>query len=219
MFSSPKRKEIDHRTIKLLVGLIAISLASVTSYFSETPLQSISAAYHEGRWPRDIFVGFLYAIAAFLFAYNGYSKPEMIWSKVGAFAALGIAMFPCGCDHRAEIIQGVHAVSAAIMFLVLTVFCWEFFRRARDKKETKANWRSYIYAACGIVLLVSNVVLAIDGLSHGVLSSKMDRLVFYGEFAGLFAFGISWLTASRVLPFITSKSERFSPFNGGATEP
>ena len=31
--------------------------------------------------------------------------------------------------------------------------------------------------------------------------------------AGLIAFGISWLTASRILPVITSKEERFSPLS------
>ena len=35
--------------------------------------------------------------------------------------------------------------------------------------------------------------------------------MFYGEAAGLFAFGISWLTASRTVPGLTHPEERFSP--------
>ena len=35
-----------------------------------------------------------------------------------------------------------------------------------------------------------------------------EVLVFWGETVGLVSFGISWLTASRVLPLITLPSER-----------
>ena len=82
MSSTPNRVEIDHHTIKLIIGGIAISLALLTSVFSETPLQSISASYHEDGWSRNIFVGFLFAISAFLFAYNGVSTREKVLSKM-----------------------------------------------------------------------------------------------------------------------------------------
>ena len=90
-------REIDHRTLKLIVGVVAWSLAGLTSVFSPEPLDSISAAYHAGGWSQTIFIGFLFAIAAFLLAYNGYSKHEMVASKVAAVAGLGVALFPCGC--------------------------------------------------------------------------------------------------------------------------
>jgi len=89
MVSSPKKKEIDERTIKLLVGLIALSLATLTNWFAKDPLTSISTSYYEGGWSQSIFVGFLFAISAFLLAYNGESKREMVLSKVAAVAALG----------------------------------------------------------------------------------------------------------------------------------
>ena len=37
----------------------------------------------------------------------------------------------------------------------------------------------------------------------------MPRLAFYAERTALIAFGVSWLIASRVLPFITREDERF----------
>ena len=86
MFSIPERYEIDHHTIKLIVGLIAVSLATLTSIFAGGTIASISASYHVGGWSRDIFVGFLFAIAAFLLAYNGNSRPEMLLSKLAAIA-------------------------------------------------------------------------------------------------------------------------------------
>ena len=59
--------------------------------------------------------------------------------------------------------------------------------------------------------LFAIATLAIDHFSGRALSDGFARLVFYGEAVGLSAFGISWLTASRTLPLLTDKSERFSP--------
>ncbi len=212
MFSSPKRPEIDHRTIKLIVGLIALTLAGLTSFFAQTTLSSISVAYYEVGWSRNIFVGFLFAIAAFLLAYNGQSTWEMVLGKLAACAALGVAMFPCRCGDRPEIIPGVHAVSAAVMFAILAFFCYGFFERARSKGHLQARLRSYIYAACGVTIVAAILVLALDHLLHGRISAEIYRFTFYGERAALIAFGVSWLTASRVLPVITSREERFSLF-------
>jgi hypothetical protein len=213
MIASPMRQEIDHRTIKLIVGLIAIFLANLTSFFSKTVITSISASYYEGGWSQNIFVGFLFAISAFLLAYNGQSTREMLLSKIAAIAAFGVAMFPCKCGTHTEILPYVHGTSAAVMFLILACFCYIFFKRARDKGHAQANLRSYIYAICGIIIVLSILIIAIDNFTGGVISAKVARLTFYGERAGLIAFGVSWLTASRVLPVITRPDERFSLFS------
>ena len=212
MLAQPRRQEIDHHTMKLLVGIIALSLANLTSFFADSPISSISASYHEGGWAQNFFVGFLFAIAAFLLAYNGYSRAEMLASKVAALAALGVALFPCECDGQPEIIPYVHALSAAAMFLVLAYFCYGFYQRARDKGHAQAKARAAIYAVCGAVMIVCIAVLAFDQLSGGLLREKIARLTFYGERAALMAFGISWLTASRILPVLTRPEERLSPF-------
>ena len=213
MFASPTRPEIDHRTIKLIVGLIALTLASLTSFFAQSSISSISASYYEGGWSLNIFVGFLFAIAAFLLAYNGQSTREMVLSKVAACAALGVAMFPCQCGDHPEIIPDVHGISAAVMFLILAYFCYGFLARAREKGHSQAMVRSYIYGICGLTIVLAILTLAFDHFSNGMLSAKIPRLTFYGERAALIAFGVSWLTASRTLPVITSKAERFSPFS------
>ena len=73
MLAAPTRQEIDPRTLKLIVGLVAASLAGLTNVFAESPIASISASYYEAGWSQSIFIGFLFAIAAFLLAYNGLS--------------------------------------------------------------------------------------------------------------------------------------------------
>jgi hypothetical protein len=218
LLPNPKKEEIDHRTLKLLVGLIALTLGNLTSFFAESKITSISASYYEGGWSQSILVGFLFAIAAFLLAYNGLSRSEMLMSKFAAVAALGVALFPCGCNGHAEIIPYVHFGSAAVMFLILAYFCYVFYKRARAKGHTEANRRAFIYVLCGIVIIASILIMVFDKATGGVLSSRILRLVFYCERAGLVAFGISWLTASRVLPVLTRSDERFSPLGTGATQ-
>lgn len=214
MLPSPKRKEIDEHTGKLIVGLIAIFLASFTSFLSgDVAINSISQSYHVGGWARDIFVGSLFAITAFLLSYNGNSKAQMVSSKIAALAAMGVAMFPCECEIYEEIIPNVHDISAAVMFLVLAFFCYTFYCRARDKAHPQAKIRAYIYVACGLTIVASILILAFDHLSGDLISSSIIRLTFYGERAGLVAFGIAWLTASRALPLITTKEERLLPFS------
>jgi hypothetical protein len=211
MLPAPKRQEIDHRTIKLIVGLIATSLAPLTSYFANTTITSVSAAYYEGGWSASIFIGFLFAIAAFLLAYNGTSRGDMLLSKVASIAGVCIALFPCGCGGHAELVPYVHAASAATMFLILAYFCLGFLRRARAKGHAQAMARAAIYALCGSAILLAILMMGFDWLSSGVLNNRMPRFTFYGESTGLIAFGVSWLTASRALPLITREDERFSP--------
>ena len=215
---TPQREEIDHRTIKLLVGVIALTLSSVTSFFAGTPISSISASYHAGGWAQSFFVGFLFAIAAFLLAYNGLSFREMVMSKIAALAAVGVALFPCRCDQQTEVLPYVHAAAVTTMFVMLAGFCYVFFKRARQKGYPQANMRAAICVLCGAAIVSAMLLLAIDALTGGTVKAALTslglngaRLTFYVEHTALIAFGISWLTASRVLPVITRPDERFSP--------
>jgi hypothetical protein len=212
MFSAPRRLEIDHRTIKLIVGLVALSMAWLTNRFATAPLTSISAAYWEDTHSRTVFVGFLFAIGAFLLAYNGRSRTQMIAGKVAALAGLCVAWFPCECDCHDVRIRYVHFPAAAAMFLILAFFCYDFYRRARGKGHAQATVRAFFYAASGVAILASIAVLATDALLGHPLLRQVPRLVFYGERTGLVAFGFSWLIASRALPIVTRPDERFVPF-------
>lgn len=203
-----RRTEIDHRTMKLIVGLMALSLASLTSYFASNPITSISASYYESGWSSNIFVGFLFAIGSFLFAYNGYTAAQMVASKIAAVAALCIALFPCACDTHIPAVPHVHSIAAAVMFGILAFFCWVFFQRARGKGSVQAKSRAGIYALCGLAIVASILVLLFDNLSGGSISAKFVRLTYYGEKIALIAFSVSWLTASHYLPFLSTAAER-----------
>ena len=205
--------EINYHILKFIVGLVAILLAFLTSELSQSPLTSISASYWDpGHWPRNIFVGFLFAISAFLFAYNGYNILEKYLSKLAALAALGVAMFPCACSGNLEIIPKVHYVSAAIMFGVLLVFSYFFYKRASKKETPEAKVRSIIYLICAFAILAAMLGMLVDFVSNESLTNAFPRFTFYAEMTGLVAFGIAWLIASRVIPYVTGKNERLSLF-------
>lgn len=221
MLAKPEFPEIDHRTMKLIVGLIALLLPILTNYFAsvmeDSSLTSISESYWVGGWAQSIFVGFLFAIASFLIAYNGESRPEMLFSKAAAFAALGVALFPCGCGGEPQIIPGLHYTAAGIMFAVLTYFCFLFLIRARKKGHAQAKVRAAIYGLCGIVIALCILALGYNGITDESLTKRFESFVFWGETGGLLSFGISWLTASHIFPLINRPDERFRPFAGSTT--
>lgn len=212
VLTKPQFAEIDECTMKLIVGAIALSLPIITNVLASLvsmPLPSISDSYWRGGWPQTIFVGFLFAIASFLIAYNGKSKSELVLSKVAATAALGVAMFPCGCNGNPQIIPGLHYASAGVMFAVLTYFCYLFLGRALEKGHPEAKFRAAIYAACGIGILICSLALAYNGITQNSLISYSPNFVFWGEAGVLWSFGVSWLTASHVLPILNRADERF----------
>lgn len=208
-----KVNEIDHRTMKLLVGVIALGLAWATNSLAGGNLTSISESYYAGDWPRGIFIGSLFSIASFLVAYNGQSTPEMILSKVAAIAAIGVALFPCGCNGHEEIMDGVHGGSAAVMFFVLTGLCWIFYQRASRKEGKMAKFRAFIYLLCGATMLGSVLVLFLATKHPNLFSAHRPDIIFWGERLGLTAFGIAWLTASHLLPLI----DVWKPIQRGAS--
>ena len=52
----------------------------------------------------------------------------------------------------------------------------------------EANRRACVYVGCGVAIILSMLTIAFDKLSGGILSSKIPRLIFYGEATGLVAF-------------------------------
>jgi len=216
MFSGFFRSEINEHAAKLIIGMIAISLAIIEYILTGGSIDSISESYFKGDWPRNIFVGFLFVIAAFMFTYNGkepYQMAQILLSKVAALAALGVALFPCACNRDPGEISfdHIHGSSAAVLFIILAIFCRFFYLRAKNKehKYKEAKIRAAIYKYCGIAIVLSIGILALDYFSEGAISSKIHNLTFIFEYVALASFGFAWLTASRFFRYITNEKERY----------
>ncbi|PQO94894.1 hypothetical protein C5614_20195 [Massilia phosphatilytica] len=218
-----ERPEIDPQTLKFIIGSIAVLLPFVLSALNGGQLRSLSDSFYfvgspdiiYGPWSRTIFVGCLYAIGAFLITYNGQIALEMGLSKVAAIAAILVAMFPCNCSGHDEIIEHVHYVAAAILYLILGMFCLIFYFRARDKRRrtqhVEPKYRQWIYATCLVALWGAMAFLVFNAV---VRDTRVTNPVFWGESIGLVAFGVAWLTASHVVPVINHPSERHHLIDG-----
>ncbi|WP_406827672.1 DUF998 domain-containing protein [Microbulbifer sp. ARAS458-1] len=217
MDRKPLDTEIDHHTAKFIVGFIALSLAIFTDLLTPgVSIRSISLSYHLTDNARNVFVGSLCVISAFLWSYNGYSLFQAVLSKFAAIAVASVAFSPCDCftgrfddgvTREATMTGVVHTISAISMFIILAIFCWLFYLRAKEKNSKEAKARGLIYRVCASVMVGAMAVQLLDILGVD-FSGITQRLTYYVEATGLFAFGVAWLTASRMLPFITNEDER-----------
>src|SRR5215467_12937467 len=83
--------------IRLLVGLITLTfpwIIWIASSFSR--LTSISGSYYTSA--RNLFVGLLFVLGAFLFVYKGRGRSQPWVAKLGALAPVVAALFPTNCD-------------------------------------------------------------------------------------------------------------------------
>jgi hypothetical protein len=213
-----RRPEINQRTMKFIVGAIAIGLPIAIALLTGMAVGSISESYWYGdpslpMTARSVFVGCLFAIASFLFAYNGEDSKETLPSKIAGFSALGVALDPCDCDKHAHALSGFHFAFAAAMFGILAWFCWHFRQRALAKLlkdgNSKAGRRANIYLTCFVAMMIAILVMGVRLAKRDWFGDWPD-VIFCMEALGLFAFGLSWSTASLVWPFITERQERHS---------
>lgn len=225
--------QIDQRTIKFLVGVIATSLGLLT-YICAPAITSISASFYVYKngghpWATTVFIGFLFAITALMLGYNGERRIEAILCRIAAGAVACVTLFPGKCADECmkvpipvqcrpetvrywpELVSGVHGAAAVIMFLILAWFCYTFFIRAWRKGHPRAQARAAVYALCGVAITASMAMQALDTLLGRPAGNHLlfpKNLVFVGETTGLLSFGISWLLASHVFPVLVLPSER-----------
>ena len=75
----PRHRVINENAIKFLIGASAFALPAIELWLAtgrSDPFESLSASYAFNPWARDVFVGMLFAIGAFMATYNG-CRPSM----------------------------------------------------------------------------------------------------------------------------------------------
>lgn len=119
----------DHIAIRRFIGLIAIFLPLVVYVAAGGFPDSISASYHTPTnfpflpyfpSPRDIFVGSLFVIGAFLISYKGHenNKPaEPAWHKLGSKVA---AFRKRVRNHEEDLVSTAGGIAAWIVALFPT---------------------------------------------------------------------------------------------------
>mgnify|MGYP000871688081 CR=1 FL=1 len=210
---APEHQEVDEQFLKLTIGATAIALPFVALALSAWPLHSISASYYEGEWARNFLVGALVAISALLLSYDGHTNAQLLLAKAAALAAPGIAFFPCQCATHHPVVPYVHEVCAAIMFSILACFCHIFWKRALGKGHKEAMRRVVIYRLCFTIIIVAMGGVVLDAVLQHRWSEAGRSYLFWCEAFGLWAFGLSWLTASKWITWTADGKEEFKLFS------
>jgi len=185
------------------MGFIALALPWIVCLIASEPLFSISHSYYSEA--RDVFVGLMSVVAAFLLAYQGHSFVQACFAKLASFAALGVAWFPTacvGCDN--SLVANTHNISAIVLFSVLAYFCLGPFRQQTKGGSAKAALRSKIYLCCGVLMVLS--MLSILFIPEELQLEY--EVVFWAEAIALTAFGTAWVVAGKYFPFLTDPEER-----------
>ncbi len=222
----------SYLTLRKGIGYLGTALPFILGFggmlLPEPGLRSsISAYYHTGMG--DVFVGTIFVIGIFLFAYKGYEPIDDRAGDFACFCAIGLALFytfpdavepswaaclardldlqkPSGLEN---IIAGAHGVFAAGFFLTLAYFSLCLFTKSDpDKKPSQEKLqRNIVYRVCGYVMLLAIVLIALGGLilylkllpDPTVCLVKSLDPLFWLESIAIVAFGVSWLVKGEAI--------------------
>lgn len=205
----------DYKTLRFSVGVIAFTLPIVVVVIAGADLGSISMAYHTQS--RNIFVGLLFIVGAFLWAYRGHYMYEVWLARTASVCAFLTALAPTYCVdingsnfcNASTIQQGeIHNVSAAVLFLMLTIFCWGPFRAKAAEKTGRAVMRKWIYIICGALMLAALCAIAVAFVWKEQFAA--GQLIFFAEWIALWAFGTAWITAGQYFSALTNENEAWN---------
>jgi hypothetical protein len=235
--SSGDKSNARHRQLIGYIGLALPWLLILFVIWRDGPtvwkgLDSVSAYYYTGA--NALFVGMLFVLALFLWAYEGYENRLQKWdqrfARLAALGAFCVAMFPTKAPTIAGIasvawwdswVGYIHFAGAFALFGSFAVFCLWLFRateqsiaksalernRAPNPDQDK-KLRNKFYLFCGIVI-VSCLIWAGFALAH-------DKSIFWPEAIALSFFAASWLVKGRVLRSIEEQLpepvRKFLPF-------
>ncbi len=182
---------------------------------------SLSSYYHSPMG--DLFVAVLSITGFLLILYRAgeHRTPDFWFSLVAGIAVLGVVFFPTwrpglppgaplcgdtpqppGCSSVEQFLHEgptavIHAVCAVVFILSLAVIAGLFARESRRLAKAKPHLAkdASVQWACAVVILAA-VMWVAAGSWLDLTVWKITPL-YAGEVASVWAFGISWLLASR----------------------
>lgn len=194
---------ISYYALRILIGATGILLPLlliIGNLIANNTLQiefSVSDYYDNGT-AGDILVGILFVLGFFLMTYKGYNAIDSRTANFGCVFALGVALCPTTSSNHT--IHILHFVFAILLFSVFIFFSIYLFRKTDPDKEftkQKGN-RNKVYLACGIIMILCIVGIAISMIWLTQLSATY-HLVFWFESIALISFGVSWVTKAEFL--------------------
>ena len=203
--------ETTGKKIIFLIGLLAFLLPSLIYGISVIQGYVIQSSLSHNYFSnlREIFTGILFSIGLMMICYSTIPDSfdpkeikknlrEKIYARVAAVCSILIALFPTsphkGNSYPRDIQQYtlngdyncvnnfIHTGSALLLFVILSLFCFDIFTKAEGKHNSK-------YIFLGVLIWIGILIAGLIKTTHAVL---------IGETIALFAFGISWMIRGKV---------------------
>ena len=202
--------------------LLPVVLIVGDAAFTSTSLSdSVSDFYYSPM--RNVFVGSLCVLGAFLLFYDvGVLADRWITNVAGA-GILGVAFSPATPEiahptTTQQVIGDLHVFFAAVAFVALSVTMWRFARADSDGPDAPAPspGAANFYRASGGVMLGFVVLSGVANLLPAS-AQHATLLLFIFEALAIITFGICWLVKGRALqPLLSAPGIRFilSPRQG-----
>jgi uncharacterized membrane protein len=188
----------------VLIGVVLPFAVMVAGCIGGVGLQESISAYYwaastaspESPPSRDWFVGSLFAIAACLYLYKGFTTAENVALNLAALFAVGVALFPTPWDCRPDCGRfSVHGTVAILLFVCLLFVVWFCAKDTLTllSKDDAARYRKR-YNAIGFIMLASPLTAF---LLNWFTTRK--SYILWVEAAGIWAFAAYWYAKSREL--------------------
>ncbi len=194
------RIPVSYLTLRRTVGVLGVALPVLVALWGFdlchcVRLQPSISDYYALR-TRDLFVGTLFTIAWFLFAYRGYDRRDDVAGDLACLFALGVALSP---NSGTPVERTVHFGSALCLFLVLAYFALFLFTKTGGAPTPQKRIRNRVYRACGATMLVCIAAIGVYfAFLQDTAVSGLDP-VFWLESLALWAFGVSWFVKGETL--------------------
>jgi hypothetical protein len=147
---------------------------------------------------RDVFVGIVFAVGAFLYLYKGFGKLENYALNLAGIFGVGVALLPLKTGNKTFPWDYAHDICAIGLFLCIAYVC---LFRASDtlhmvKDEDKAKRYKIAYKAIGAAMIIAPAVAVY--LTQVLQFDREDKsTVFFVEFAAVWIFALYWIVKSR----------------------
>lgn len=156
---------------------------------------SMSSYYYTDM--RNVFVGALCAIGAFLLSYRGESRKDALVGIIAGLCAIGAGLFPIKPPNGPmTIIADLHIAFAGMLYLTLAYFAIALFP-IPDGPPGRVAHRNLLYRVCGWTIVACMVLIATFQLPFLRDNAGWYRPGLWLESLASVAFGISWLTKGR----------------------
>lgn len=155
----------------------------------------------------DVFVGFLFAIALFLYSYKGFDANDNRITNGAAFCAVLVALFPTSPSFTSlsvctifeipqKVISYIHFIAAGSFFIILAAYSYFWFTKSGKIVSAMKPVRNKVYRACGLVMALSVVIMLLVSF---LMPNIKGNAIFWMETIALLAFGISWLVKGETI--------------------